>query len=107
MGDRGGNKDKGKKEQQKKAKLKPKEKRKAAKEKKKRPAKVSEHRYDDEAGKYSGMERVCGVILVSADGDIKEMVQRTRLDLEGMGIAVWWKDVQMKTQSTLYRYHAS
>ena len=68
----------------------------AAKEKKARPAKISEHRYDGEVGEYSGPERVSGVILVSTDGDIKKMVQRTRLDLEGTGIAVWWKDVQMK-----------
>ena len=69
----------------------------AAKEKKVRPPKAaSEHRYDDEAGEYIGPARVTGVIVVSADGDVKKMVQRMRLDLEGTGIGIWWKDVQMK-----------
>ena len=69
----------------------------AAKAKTVRPPKAaSEHRYDDEAGEYNGPERVSGVIVVSADGDVKKMVQRMRLDLEGTGIAIWWKDVQMK-----------
>ena len=57
---------------------------------------MSEHLYDNEAGEYNGPEQVTGVIVVSADGDIKKMVQRMRLDLEGTGIALWWKDVQMK-----------
>ena len=62
----------------------------AAKAKTFRPPKAaSEHRYDDEAGEYNGPERVSGVIVVSADGDVKKMVQRMRLDLEGTGIAIW------------------
>ena len=76
-----------------------------AKEKKIRPAKVSEHKHDDEAGEYNGPERLSGVIVVSADGDVKKMVQRTRLDLEGTGISLWWKEVQMKkTRSIPYTY---
>ena len=69
----------------------------AAKEKKSRPAKTqSEHRFDDESGDYSGPETVRGVIVVSADGNVKQMIERMRLDLEGTGISVWWKDVQLK-----------
>ena len=69
----------------------------AAKEKKVRPPRAAfEHRYDNEAGEYIGLARVTGVIVVSADGDVKKMVQRMRLDLEGTGIGIWWKDVQMK-----------
>ena len=69
----------------------------AAKEKKSRPPKAaSEHLYDDKAGEYNGPEQVTRVIVVSADGDIKKMVQRMRLDLERTGVAVWWKTVQIK-----------
>ena len=69
----------------------------AAKAKQVRPPQVvSDHQYDDEIGEYNGLEQVSGVIVVSADGDVKKMVQRMRLDLEGTCIVIWWKYVQMK-----------
>ena len=34
--------------------------------------------------------------MVSAGGNIKHMIERMLLDLEGMGISIWWEDVQMK-----------
>ena len=54
------------------------------------------HRYGDEAGEYIGPEGVSGVIVVLADGDVKKLVQRMRLNLENTGVEIWWKDVQLK-----------
>ena len=66
-------------------------------EKKSRPQKAAlAYWYDDESGEYSGPERVSGVIVVSVDGDVNKLAQRMQLDLEGTGVAIWWKDVQMK-----------